>query len=133
HQVGREEHRERAVVDRRLEPARRLRALVHGSSSSVRSRMGIQLMIGPGTSSPAARGHGRAARRAIRRSRGRAPERDDRSRAAYSRGKAYIGEIVMTLATKARLDVRPLASALGAEIFGVDLSRRLDEQTVQAL
>ena len=39
----------------------------------------------------------------------------------------------MTLATKARLDVRPLASALGAEIFGVDLSRRLDEQTVQAL
>ena len=39
----------------------------------------------------------------------------------------------MSLMTKTRLQVRPLASALGAEIFGVDLAEPLDEATVQAL
>ena len=35
----------------------------------------------------------------------------------------------MSLMTKTRLDVRPLASALGAEIFGVDLAGPLDDAT----
>ena len=39
----------------------------------------------------------------------------------------------MSLMTRTRLEVRPLASALGAEIFGVDLAGPLDDATVQAL
>ena len=39
----------------------------------------------------------------------------------------------MTLMTEARLEIRPLSSALGAEIFGVDLAGPLDEDTVRAL
>jgi taurine dioxygenase len=39
----------------------------------------------------------------------------------------------MSLMTKTRLEVRPLASALGAEIFGVDLAGPLDDAVVQAL
>jgi len=39
----------------------------------------------------------------------------------------------MTLLTESRLKIRPLAAALGAEITGIDLSNRLDDQTVHAL
>jgi taurine dioxygenase len=39
----------------------------------------------------------------------------------------------MALTTKSRLDVRPLASALGAEVFGVDLAEPLDDDTIEAL
>jgi taurine dioxygenase len=39
----------------------------------------------------------------------------------------------MSLMTRSRLEVRPLASALGAEIFGTDLAERLDDATVQAV
>ncbi len=39
----------------------------------------------------------------------------------------------MSLMTKTRLEVRPLASALGAELFGVDLAEPLEDATVQAL
>ena len=39
----------------------------------------------------------------------------------------------MSLMTNTHLEVRPLASALGAEIFGVDLAEPLAEATVQAL
>jgi taurine dioxygenase len=39
----------------------------------------------------------------------------------------------MSLMTRSRLEVRPLASALGAEIFGIDLAERLDDATVQAV
>jgi taurine dioxygenase len=39
----------------------------------------------------------------------------------------------MTLMTASRLEVRPIAAALGAEIFGVDLAGPLDEDTVGAL
>ena len=39
----------------------------------------------------------------------------------------------MIMMTEARLEIRPLASALGAEIFGVDLAGPLDEDTVRAL
>jgi taurine dioxygenase len=39
----------------------------------------------------------------------------------------------MSLMTNTRLEVRPLASALGAEIFGVDLAEPLDRATLQAL
>ena len=35
--------------------------------------------------------------------------------------------------TRFRLEIRPLASALGAEIFGVDLAERLDEGTIEEL
>src|SRR5947209_17484616 len=35
--------------------------------------------------------------------------------------------------TSPALDVRPMAGALGAEIFGVDLSRELDDDTVAAI
>ena len=39
----------------------------------------------------------------------------------------------MALTTKSRLDVRPLASALGAEIFGVNLAESLDDDTIETL
>jgi taurine dioxygenase len=39
----------------------------------------------------------------------------------------------MSLMTNTRLELRPLASALGAEIVGVDLAEPLDEATVRAL
>jgi taurine dioxygenase len=39
----------------------------------------------------------------------------------------------MSVMTEARLEIRPLTSALGAEIFGVDLAGPLDEHTVRAL
>src|SRR5919106_2075413 len=39
----------------------------------------------------------------------------------------------MSLMTKTRLEVRPLASALGAEIFGIDLAAPLDDATVRAI
>ena len=39
----------------------------------------------------------------------------------------------MTLLTESRLEIRPLAAALGAEIVGVDLSTRLDAATVARL
>jgi taurine dioxygenase len=39
----------------------------------------------------------------------------------------------MSLMTKTSLEIRPLASALGAEIFGVDLAEPLDDATVEAL
>jgi taurine dioxygenase len=39
----------------------------------------------------------------------------------------------MTLMTGSRLEIRPVAAALGAEITGVDLSNRLNEASVQAL
>jgi taurine dioxygenase len=39
----------------------------------------------------------------------------------------------MSLMTRFRLEIRPLASALGAEIFGVDLAERLDEGTIEEL
>ena len=39
----------------------------------------------------------------------------------------------MSLMTRSRLEIRPLASALGAEIFGVDLAERLDEGTIEEL
>jgi taurine dioxygenase len=39
----------------------------------------------------------------------------------------------MSLMTKTRLDVRPLASALGAEIFGVDLAEPVEDAMIQAL
>jgi taurine dioxygenase len=39
----------------------------------------------------------------------------------------------MSLMTRSRLEVRPLASALGAEIFGVDLAERLDDGTIEEL
>ena len=35
--------------------------------------------------------------------------------------------------TASRLEIRPLSSALGAEIFGVDLAASLDDETVRAL
>jgi taurine dioxygenase len=38
-----------------------------------------------------------------------------------------------TAATNAALDIRPVAGALGAEIFGVDLSRPLDNATIDAV
>lgn len=38
-----------------------------------------------------------------------------------------------TAATSAALDIRPVAGALGAEIFGVDLSRPLDNATIDAI
>ena len=39
----------------------------------------------------------------------------------------------MALTTKSRLEVRPLASALGAEIFGVNLAEPLDDDTIETL
>jgi taurine dioxygenase len=39
----------------------------------------------------------------------------------------------MSLMTRTRLEVRPLASALGAEIFGIDLAERLDDATIDEL
>jgi alpha-ketoglutarate-dependent taurine dioxygenase len=39
----------------------------------------------------------------------------------------------MTVMTASRLEIRPLSSALGAEIFGVDLAATLDDETVRAL
>jgi taurine dioxygenase len=39
----------------------------------------------------------------------------------------------MSLMTKTRLEVEPLASALGAEIFGVDLAEPLDDAMIRAL
>jgi taurine dioxygenase len=39
----------------------------------------------------------------------------------------------MTLMTETRLEIRPLASALGAEIFGIDLAGPLDEATIRPL
>jgi alpha-ketoglutarate-dependent taurine dioxygenase len=39
----------------------------------------------------------------------------------------------MTVMTASRLEIRPLSSALGAEIFGVELAARLDDETVRAL
>ena len=39
----------------------------------------------------------------------------------------------MSVMTEARLEIRPLTSALGAEIFGVDLAGPLAEDTVRAL
>ncbi|HEX6113235.1 MAG TPA: TauD/TfdA family dioxygenase [Geminicoccaceae bacterium] len=39
----------------------------------------------------------------------------------------------MALTTKSRLDVRPLASALGAEVFGVDLADPLDDDMLETL
>jgi taurine dioxygenase len=39
----------------------------------------------------------------------------------------------MTVMTSSRLEIRPLSSALGAEIFGVDLAAPLDDETVRAL
>ena len=39
----------------------------------------------------------------------------------------------MSLMTRSRLEVRPLASALGAEIFGIDLAERLDDGTIEEL
>jgi taurine dioxygenase len=39
----------------------------------------------------------------------------------------------MSLMTKTRLDIRPLASALGAEIFGADLAQPLEDAMIQAL
>src|SRR5438045_7359641 len=35
--------------------------------------------------------------------------------------------------SKKRLDIRPLSGAIGAEIFGVDLARELDADTVAAI
>jgi taurine dioxygenase len=39
----------------------------------------------------------------------------------------------MTLMAGSRLDIRPLSTALGAEIFGVDVAEPLDEATVRTL
>ncbi len=39
----------------------------------------------------------------------------------------------MTVMAASRLEARPLSSALGAEIFGVDLGGSLDDGTVRAL
>jgi alpha-ketoglutarate-dependent taurine dioxygenase len=39
----------------------------------------------------------------------------------------------MSLMTRSRLEVRPLASALGAEIFGIALAERLDDATIEEL
>jgi taurine dioxygenase len=48
-------------------------------------------------------------------------------------GGALQGDLAMTVMTDTRLEIRPLASALGAEIFGVDLGAPLDDETVRAL
>ena len=39
----------------------------------------------------------------------------------------------MTLATKTRLDVRPLTKYIGAEIRGLDLREKPDDETVKAI